>query len=85
MADPKQEADSATLLIREAIVRLRTADPEHELLQFAENYEYMKPSATFLRRYGGERVAACFRDTDYATAAMYTNYYNELLKALGEE
>jgi len=84
MADAAQETDSAILLIRDALVRLRAAYPGHELLQFADNYAYMELPAEFRERFGRARVAECFRHTEFAVAATYMNYYEDIRKVLGE-
>ena len=78
MASAAEETDAGILLAMDAIARLKTRNPTHELLQFEENFATMRPPRSFVERFGGEHVPEVHRGTEFAAAAMFLNYYNAL-------
>lgn len=84
MADAMQETDSAILLVAGEAAQLKAAQPGHELLQFAETFANMNLPEGFRERFGGDRISECHRGTNFAVAAMYMNYYDDLRKAQGK-
>ena len=81
MADALKELDSAILLVRDEVVRLRAKAPEHELLKFAENFDSGQDDPEFLERFGKDHIPEWARETDVWRACLYMNYYNALRRA----
>lgn len=84
MADAMQETDSAILLVMGEVAQLKATQPGLELLQFAETFANMNLPEGFRERFGGERIPAWARGTNFEIAAMYMNYYDDLRKAQGK-
>ena len=78
MASAAEETDAGILLAMDAIGRLKRRNPTHELLQFEGNFATMRPSESFVERFGGEHIAEVHRGTEFAAAAMFMNYYKAL-------
>ena len=81
MASAAEEIDAGIELVLGAIKRLKAKDPEHELLQFAGSFSTMELPQSFADRFGGEHIPEVHRETGFAAAAMFLNYYNALQAA----
>lgn len=84
MADALREQVAVIMLLRDALMLLEARHPGHELLAFARTFDQTPPPADFVEQFGGAHVAACFRDTEFETAAMYNNFHRKVCEALGE-
>jgi hypothetical protein len=78
MASVAEETDAGIMLAMSAIERLRARNPGHELLQFEDTFAARTPPVSFVERFGGDNIPAVHRDTEFAAAAMFLNFYNAL-------
>ena len=78
MASAAEETDAGIMLALGAIGQLKTRNPTHELLQFEKSFATMRPSESFVERFGGEHIPEVHRGTEFAAAAMFMNYYKAL-------
>jgi hypothetical protein len=82
MASAAEETDAGIELCLSSIERLRAKFPGHKLLRYADTFATMSPPNEFVEQFGGEHIPVDDRDTEWAAAHMFSNYYKALQAAL---